>query len=361
MDIAPYIADLLRQHDEVNVPSLGTFYKEHKAGFYDAGRSHFFPPSYSLSFRKSEDSTFLTEYISRHKNVSINTANYFIEKFVSQINSLLDVYGQTEIELLGTLKRIPGGIYSLAGSPNLDTVGEYYGLMPVPEIKVRQTKTEEPVIAIQPVETETANAVSEVMTPAVEEPTAEVAEQTGRKVSGASKVILTAAALILIGIITYLVYPQAFETFRQKTDVPGHKIPVKESKEVPVTKTLADSIAEADTIYQELAKQGFEIEKPRDTLEISTDIKVAAAVPESETFEIIGAAFARRSEAETYVKQLTGKGVYAKIVENMPGSKLKISLGTFNDENSAKKELARIQKDLNKDAWIARVKSKKTN
>ena len=352
MDIAPYIADLLRQHDEVNVPSFGTFYKEHKAGFYDAGRSDFLPPSYSLSFKKSDDSTFFTEYISRQKNVSINTANYFIEKFVSQINSLLDVYGQTEIELLGTLKRFPGGTYSLTGSPDMDTIGEYYGLMPVPEIKVQQIEGA-PAIAIQPAETV---SVASETAPTIEELRAEEAEQTGKKVSGASKVILTAAMLILIGIITYLVYPQAFETFRQKTNVPGHKVPVKEPKVAPVTKTLADSIAEADTIYQELAKQGFEVEKPRDTLEISTDVKVVTAVPEAVTFEIIGAAFARRTEAETYVKQLTGKGVYAKIVENMPGSKLKISLGTFNDENSAKKELIRIQKDLNKDAWIARVK-----
>jgi hypothetical protein len=360
MDIALYIADLLRQHDEVNVPSLGTFYKQHKAGFYDADKDEFYPPSHCLSFRQSEDSTFLTEYISRQKNVSANTANYFIEKFVSQIKSLLDVYGRTDIEALGTLKKSTGGGYTLTGSQNLDTEGEYYGLMPVPEIRESQLKSE-PVVVIHPTTEQVLSAASEENIPVAEQPDGDITEGTGKKISVASKIVLTAVSLILIGIITYLVYPQAFEMFRQKTDVPGHKIPSPEPAKATVSKTLADSIAEADTIYNELSKQGFEVEKPRDTLEVSTEVTAVPETGPAVTFEIIGAAFARRSEAETYVKQLTAKGVYARIVENMPGSKLKISLGTFNDEESAKKELIRIQKDLNKDAWIARVKTKKTN
>jgi len=361
MDIALFIADLLRQHDEVNVPSLGTFYKEHKAGFFDAGKGDFFPPSHGLSFRKSEDSIFLTEYVSRQKNVSANTANYFIEKFVSQIKSLLDVYGQTDIEGLGTLRRSASGDYTLTGSHNLDTEGEYYGLMPVRDIGESHLKNE-PTITLHPATEQVMTAASEETTPLIAESTAEeILEERGKKVSSASKVVLTVAAFILIGIITYLMYPQAFEIFRQKSNVPEHKVPSHEPVKAPVSKTLADSIAEADTIYQELSKQGFEVEKPRDTLEVSTEVTTAPAVSEAVTFEIIGAAFARRSEAETYVKQLTARGMYARIVENMPGSKLKISLGTFNDEASAKKELTRIQKDLNKDAWIARVKSKKTN
>ena len=360
MDIAPYIADLLRQHDEVNVPSLGTFYKHQKGGFYDSAKSEFIPPSHGLAFRESLDDTLLTEYISSQKNISVNTANYFIEKFVSQIKSLLNVYGHTDIESLGTLTKSVGGGYSLTGSPNLDTKGEYYGLMPVREIS-EPAVTNEPAMVMTPA-TE-VNETGETVT-VIDEPADNISEESGRGVSTATKIVLAAAALILVGIITYLVYPQAFEMFRQKTNIPEHPIPAKKPASTNFSKTLADSLAEADTIYQELAKQGFDVEKPRDTLEVSTEVSTVPEVPEvseAVTFEIIGAAFARRSEAETYVKQLTAKGVYARIVENMPGSKLKISLGTFNDEASAKKELTRIQKDLNKDAWIARVKNKKTN
>ncbi|MDO8993783.1 MAG: SPOR domain-containing protein, partial [Daejeonella sp.] len=64
----------------------------------------------------------------------------------------------------------------------------------------------------------------------------------------------------------------------------------------------------------------------------------------------------RKIDAETYIKQMNSKGIKAKIVENLPGKMLKISLGTFTEEEAATLELNRIQKEINKDAWIARVK-----
>ena len=86
-----------------------------------------------------------------------------------------------------------------------------------------------------------------------------------------------------------------------------------------------------------------------------------ALCPTSEVvnYEIIIAAFSIKSEAEVFIKQIGIKGIQAKIVENMPGKMLKISIGTFLDEESAKIDLTRIQKKINKDAWIARVKQPK--
>ena len=350
MDITPYIADLLRQHDEVNVPSLGTFYKQRKSGFYDTESAEFLPPSHGLAFKETEDNFFLAEYISRQKNISASTSNYFIEKFVSQIKSQMSINGYAEIEPLGTLKKTKSG-YIFTDALSFDTEGEYYGLQPVADLGDIVVQSDEaPVFSQFKDEAESEIAISE-------QPVEETAEE-GKKLSWATKILLAPASLILIGIITYLVYPQAFETFRQKTEVP-EKIPVKPTIVAPKTQNLADSLAQADTIYQELAEQGFEVEKPRDTLEVTTQAQ--AVNTEEVGFEIIGAAFARRTEAETYVSQLKAKGIYAKIVDNMPGSKLKISLGSFNDEASAQRELIRIKKELNKDAWIARVKPKKLN
>ena len=355
MDIAPYIADLLRQHDEVNVPSLGTFCKQRKSGFYDPEKKIFFPPSHGLVYKTADDNSLLASYISEKKNISSSTANYFIEKFVSQIKSLISTYGEAEIESLGTLKKSKDG-YILIDVLNFDAEGEYFGLQPIKELsEVAAEPVSSPPQELTVIEeTKPDHAVNT-------DPVSEEVIKEGRKVSTASKILLIAASLILIGIITYLVYPKAFEMFRQETNIPDRKIPAKQPVQATIPKTFEDSLAEADTIYQELTKQGFEVEKPRDTLDVSTDVTAITTETPAVTFEIIGAAFARRSEAETYVKLLKNKGVYAKIVENMPGSKLKISLGTFNDEASAKKELIRIQKELNKDAWIARVKPKKTN
>ena len=355
MDIAPYIADLLRQHDEVNVPSLGTFCKQRKGGFYDPEKKIFFPPSHGLVYKTANDNSLLASYISVKKNISLSTANYFVEKFVAQIKSLITTQGEAELEAIGTLKKSKDG-YVFIDVLNFDAEGEYFGLQPIKELNAVaeepvSTTLQEPIVIDEPKPDE-ADVI---------EPVSEEVMKEGRKVSSASKILLVAASLILIGIITYLVYPKAFEMFRQETNLPNRKIPAKQPVQATMPKTFEDSLAEADTIYQELTKQGFEVEKPRDTLEVSTEATAIPSVSSTVTFEIIGAAFARRSEAETYVKLMKGKGVYAKIVEEMPGSKLKISLGTFNDEDAAKKELIRIKKELNKDAWIARVNPKKTN
>jgi nucleoid DNA-binding protein len=357
MDIAPYIADLLSQHDEVNVPSLGTFRKQQKGAFYDPLKQEFFPPSHGLILKETQDNAVLASYIREQKNVSTNTANYFIEKFVTQLKADLSAKGQAEIESIGTLKRSKDGTIFI-DALNFDSQGNFFGLQPVKELNAAHAETVDEAV-LPPVDHPKTQGDSPALTADMQAEELEVSG--GKKISSASKIILIAAFLILAGIITYLVNPALFEGFRQQTNIPKHKVPSKQPVHAPVKKTLADSLAEADTIYKELTKQGFEVEKPRDTLVVSTEAQVVSPEPREVSFEIIGAAFARRAEAEAYVKQLQAKGIYARIVENMPGSKLKISLGTFNDEASARQGLIRIKKELNKDAWIARVKPKKTN
>ncbi len=353
MDVSPYIAELLRHNDEVNVPSLGTFHKQRKAAFYDPLLQGFFPPSHGLAFQETEDNANLAQFISKQKSVSANTANYFIDKFVAQTKSQLEIYGYAEIESLGTLKRAGEG-YIFIDAVNFDEEGDYYGLEPVQQLP----ELENPAGAIAATEDEQPKNIGSVEE---DDPEASFEIETAevRRMSGATKLVLIAASLILIGVVSYLIYPQAFEVFRQKNQLPAREAEDRQAVKALPVKTMADSVAEADTIYQELAKEGFEVEKPRDTIEVSTQAQTVIT-PEV-SFEIIGAAFARKADADRFVKQLTDKGVYAKIVENMPGSKLKISLGSFNTETAAQQELIRVKKELNKDAWIARVKPKINN
>ena len=74
------------------------------------------------------------------------------------------------------------------------------------------------------------------------------------------------------------------------------------------------------------------------------------AINEDITYEIIVAAFARKKDAENFIIEMNSKGYKAKIVENLPGKIMKISLGSFTEEASANNELKQIQKDINK--WI---------
>ncbi|MBC7745952.1 MAG: SPOR domain-containing protein [Flavobacterium sp.] len=360
MDIALYIADLLRQHNAVNVPSLGIFYNSNSAAFYDHSKAVLFPPSRTVSFKdEHDDSMILAEYISSEKHVSNSTSLYFIDKFVTFTKSLVTLNGQADIHSLGILKKSGDG-YVLIDAPNLDALGEYYGLFPVKESKPDIPPHTETVATLPP------NAVTEdfkipEVTNVDSHDYEEQIEETDERLSTSGIFLIVAGFLIIAGIIGFLAFPQSFNFVYQRNTVPVKKITVKKPFVAPVPMTMVDSLNQADTIYKELSKQGFEVEKPRDTLLVTTKIKPPAPPLDKVTYEIIGAAFARRNEAENYVKQLQNKGLYAKIVDNMPGSKLKISLGTFNYEASAQRELVRIKRDINKEAWVARVKQKKTN
>ena len=186
MDIAPYIADLLRQHDEVIVPSLGTFSKQRKSGFYDPDKKIFFPPSHGLVYKTADENSLLASYISEKKNISASTANYFIEKFVGQIKSLISTHGEAQIESLGTLKNSKDG-YLFIDVLNFDEEGEYFALQPVKELEVVVEKPVSVTPQVSPVieEKEAESPVSTAPVPldVINEP---------RKVSTASKILLVA-------------------------------------------------------------------------------------------------------------------------------------------------------------------------
>ena len=101
------------------------------------------------------------------------------------------------------------------------------------------------------------------------------------------------------------------------------------------------------------------LQQQTDTAIVGGNVSDVICPIEVVNYELIIAAFSIKTEADMYIKQIGTKGIQAKIVENMPGKKLKISIGTFLDEESAQKELSRIHKNINKDAWIARVKQSK--
>ncbi len=352
MDIAFYIAELLQQHNEVNVPGLGTFSKLGMAGFHDQDKDVFYPPSQRLEFKANVGSNpILAEYISFKKNILTASADYFIENFVSTIHNLLETSQYADIMPLGTLQK-KDQFFKFKSYESFNEQNDFYGLKPIAEQKREVVKIEKPIIY----STEKIEIPDENSDTLFED---ETEQDEPRKMGFISKIAIVFAVLILITGVVYFFYPKAFNlllksdtTVKQKSTI----IPVK--KEGP--KSFADSMAKADTIYAALKKQGFDVEKPRDTIEVSTK-KAVPNKPGGLRFEIIGAAFNSRTEADDYIKSMKLKGIEAKIADEMPGPMIKISLGTFNDRISADKELIRIKKDINQEAWIARVKPKKTN
>jgi len=347
MDIGLYIGELLHEQDEVNVAGLGTFVKIRLAGSFDSSSNKFYPPAYQISFTESETSdSALIQYISIQNNLSNSSAEELIKKFSADLLELLKSSDSVEIKPLGFLHKENGKLTLLAA----DIFGAadiFFGLKPIAEL------TSEVFLPLQ----------EEINVSEVSEEIEEEYEEIKKTRSWITIFISFLAFLIALTALFY--FNSDFNNFIKNkgagvfssTNTAEQTLP----ELIDSTKISSDSlknVVDSASIVSDSIRQ-----------KIDTVIKTAnvpekvALTPETEVFnyEIITAAFARKSEAEVYIKEISSKGIQAKIVENMPGKMLKISLGTFLDEESAKKELIRIQKDINKDAWIARVKQSKNS
>jgi len=350
MEIGLYIEDLLREQDEVSVSGLGTFKKVRHAGTFDRSSNIFYPPSYLLSFieRETSDSS-LSQYISIKKSLSISSAEELIEKFVSGIVELLNSSDSVEILHIGVLHKKNGKL-TLTTADDFGTTDNFFGLKPIAELKNENS------IPVQEEKEIAATVISEEKEE--EDEDYEEIQKTRFWVT-----IFVSFLAFLIAVSALFYFNTDFNSFIKDKSAgvfsSSNTVQEPSTDLIDSTKISSDSIKNTVDSASILADS---IRQKSDTTIAVANVPSAVAVAsesESINYEIISAAFARKSEAEVYIKELSTKGIQAKIVENMPGKMLKISLGTFLDEESAKKELTRIQKNINKDAWIARVKQSK--
>jgi len=345
MDIGLYIGELLREQDEINVAGLGTFMKIRLAGSFNSSSNEFFPPAYQISFKEYEISDLsLIQFISVQKNLSYTSAEELIKKFSEGLLELLNNSDSVEILPIGFLHKENGKL-TLRPANSFGVDDNFFGLKPVPELK------------------------REIFLPVSEEmPVKKVSEDIEEEYQEIKKtqswiILLFSFLAILISVSALFYFNSDFNNFikNKSTGVFYSKNKVEQ---------IAPELIDSTKISSELIKNAVDSASiVADSLQQLTDTAITvdnfsetiALCPTSEVvnYEIIIAAFSIKSEAEVFIKQIGIKGIQAKIVENMPGKMLKISIGTFLDEESAKIDLTRIQKKINKDAWIARVKQPK--
>jgi len=351
MEIGLYIAELLGEQDEVSVTGLGTFTKERIAGKFDNQSNLFYPPSYNLSFRKNTNSfSGLSEYISLKRSLSISSSEELVKKFTETILDILNSSDAVEINHLGSLHKENDHL-AFKPSESFGIVDKYYGLKPISEHK----------IAIIP------SSNQEILTDYRENPSPveenELEEEIYVDAPKARLIPILIISILAISasLFALFYFNQSFNQLIRNiissnvtTSAPVEpvKTVIPAASDSLSTKTsVTDSVVVINDKNQETAQKEIS-NKP---VAVLLDEKVPAS-NEGISYEIIVAAFARKKDAESYITEMSSKGYKAKIVENLPGKMMKISLGSFTDEQSANTELKQIQKDINKDAWIARVK-----
>ena len=168
------------------------------------------------------------------------------------------------------------------------------------------------------------------------------------------KVVLAALALVVIIVVLYFVNPNLFSSFTKNEVNPDQKIAVPIAEQDNL-KSQADSLAKADEIVKSAQNSGLEVEAARDTLKASVTAKPLSGI----TYEIISVAFETKTEAEKYITRMKARGIVAKTVPAMPGKRIKISVATFNNLDSASKQLPTLKKTLkNSELYIFTNKPK---
>lgn len=310
MDISRYLAAFIKEQKEVNVPGLGTFYRQQVPAKYDAANNRFLPPAEHIHFKNTfTEDTSLVHYISKAENTEPKSVAYFLEQYVSNLNDLLANTEQIKIDALGSFEKTKTG-YTFEANEDL-MPATYYGLKPQNEIGDQNN--------------------SQMIVEEDEE------EEDFPKQANFKKNILLILIIILAGFAALqFLQPQWLYSLKKL-------ISPKTQNTVPLTTpdTLAkiSNTAIADTSSVKVI----------DTLSTS-------ALSAAPSYEIIVAAFSKRTEADQYIEQLKSKGFEAHVLEPKAREYFKISTGTFTDEKAAQTELKRIQTELSASAWIFHVK-----
>jgi len=141
MDILSYLLELLQQRKEVGITGLGTFYKKKYPGRYDKEKQTFLPPGYTLQFAADvTEEKALTDFIAAKRNISAESARYYITQFVEEVNQKLEQDHEIELENTGRLFFTEQGL-DFEPIKNMNYGSEFYGLPSLTETVVEETKT----------------------------------------------------------------------------------------------------------------------------------------------------------------------------------------------------------------------------
>ncbi|MFC3562540.1 HU domain-containing protein [Pedobacter jamesrossensis] len=153
MDILLYLSELLKQQTSVGIADLGTFYKKKFAGRYDKEKQSFLPPGYTLQFTASlKEENLLPDFIAAKRNISKESAEYYISQFVEETNKKLEIEHEAELENIGRLFYTEHEGLSFEPSKDVNYGSEFYGLPDVKETE--QANETAPVEQIQEAKSE---------------------------------------------------------------------------------------------------------------------------------------------------------------------------------------------------------------
>ena len=386
MDVSFYISELLELHGEVSVPGLGHLTQTRVSGYYNAADFKFYPPHNEVKFdhtRLNEDHV-LTQYIADKKHISLESSQYFTEKYVTNLKEDAS-YHDVAIASIGWFYNDGGKLAFKANTTNTDPV--FYGYpavrankllsqgtpppaaIPAPAIaETEPQQVDEPAITFVPEKTDTVEEQEETEEVYDEEPGTNTALRT--------VLYILLAIIILLG-ITYAAYrynPAAFERVlsymkpknaKSKSE-PAATLKIDTNASAADTTVHIDSAVIADTVIKKNTPAGTVTDKISQT-EVSKTTVVTTPVgkpvtmtgpkpngattiappkvtnaPKVRYFEIIIYSAKTTAEANRVMRNYNAIGVPAHIAVGATGKGIKISGGTFKSLDEAEVNMTQL-------------------
>jgi cell division protein FtsN len=333
MDVGYFISELLGQHGDVSVPGLGRFAHTRVNGYYNDSEEKFYPPSYNIQFDPQvvDDDT-LPQYIAHNKNISLASSKYFTEKYVANLKQQATT-SEVPVSNLGWFYTKDFKLLFRSNNA-LNTDPEFFGY---PAVKMHKLDKESPVsnrhsylTAISNSDQQLEEEIEEFETNQVDE--AYFIELTNKRRRKTFIVFIGLAAL-LTGLFYYLynkydrsVFSLEEPTARPKTDS------IAKPKNVAVVQDSANTTT-GDTIkIVKLDSGKKELAPLKDTVATKKVNAVPPAVKDTIAgphYEILGGSFGNVTEANTAIHNYKKMGFEAHILENVPGRKRKVTLGSY--------------------------------
>jgi hypothetical protein len=343
MDISPYFIELLKEKNQVTVPGLGKFYKKIIPGYYHQESKSYYPPSGIIDFTTEylhDDK--LVHLIGLKNNFSLTSAYAVLDEYLRDIKNTLKT-DELNLEGIGVLKSDNGKItLTSTPLPNLNIAS--FGLPAI------DTQSE----LLLGTDNETYSLAQQALSTAM--PDEEMVEE---KRSITSLVFMIIAVVILASLVgLYFAKPDIYknliievqQSFASKPEPPKKKVVAPTIQQEDLNK--ADSIynSTSDDIEANLKAQGFDVEKTKDSTNVVVNTK---PIPKAGNFryEIIIGHYQLEEDAIKRAKQLKSYGIDARVLDDRDGPMIKITGATLYDNESAEKELKRIQKEINPGAF----------
>jgi len=376
MEIVKYVAELIQFHKEVGIDGFGTIYKKKSPGRYDSVSRTFLPPGSTTAFKQevTESNLLINELIAK-ENISPAVAADAVSRFALQLIQQLNEYGHADFSPIGRLRKA-NGIILLEQSTDFNPGKEFFGLpkitepeapvtvipatpvipvtIPVSAVVEEDSSKEAEIIQENMLEEENPGKetneeiLTEIRRPIIENRINYTIKEEKPAESGSllTKVAVVLLAILLLSVAAYYLYPRFSTSFTEEPTVPAaatQQLRIDSLARVAREQAILDSATAADTLVNASGK----MEKAPAVDSVKAVVPVVKAPAETAvTYEVIGASVLNEKEASWFIETMKKSGIKAKVVHNAPGKRLKMSIATLKDENTAKAERDRLGEKL---------------